>query len=50
MSYIKTNILFIPSTKIIRKVKGLGFATRDHGAKNEEDQGLLEFTTIKNDG
>lgn len=28
---------------------GLGFATRDHGAKNEEDQGLLEFVTLKND-
>lgn len=28
---------------------GLGFATRDTGAKSEEDQGILEFLTIRND-
>jgi len=31
------------------EVTGLGFATRDQGAKTEEDQGILEFTIIKND-
>lgn len=31
------------------EITGLGFATRDHGAKNEEDLGILEFVTIKND-
>lgn len=32
------------------EVTGLGFATRDQGAKVEEDQGLLEFTFLTNDG
>ena len=34
----------------LEKVTGLGFATRDQGAKVEEDQGLLEFTFLTNDG
>ncbi|KAL4509276.1 hypothetical protein ABPG72_018207 [Tetrahymena utriculariae] len=29
---------------------GLGFATRDQGAKVEEDQGLLDFDILTNDG
>ena len=33
----------------ISKVTGLGFATRDIGAKSEEEQGIIEFTVIRND-
>jgi histone acetyltransferase len=31
------------------EVTGLGFAVRDSGAKSEEQQGIIEFTVIKND-
>ncbi len=29
---------------------GLGFATRDQGAKIQEDQGILDYKILKNDG
>jgi len=31
------------------EVTGLGFATRDSGVKTEEQQGLIEFTVLRND-
>jgi histone acetyltransferase len=31
-------------------VTGLGFATRDQGAKIQEDQGILDYKILKNDG
>lgn len=32
------------------EVTGLGFATRDRGAKVEEDQGILDYSILTNDG
>jgi len=48
--FMKLSIKMVIFNTTLEKVTGLGFATRDQGAKVEEDQGLLEFTFLTNDG
>ena len=45
----EVNKFYFMGPNILIKVTGLGFSIRDIGAKSEEQQGIIEFTIIRND-